>query len=57
MKIYENLWKFINKKYFMTSYVHFINAIERKEKLKEKCSHVEIANLTEYIHHMLGEIN
>ena len=54
MKIYGNLY---TKKYFMTSYEHFINAIERKEKLKEKCSHVEIANLTEYIHHMLGEIN
>ena len=57
---YENLWKFMEiykQKIFMTSYEHFINAIERKEKIERKMLHVEIANLTEYIHHMLGEIN
>ena len=49
MKFYENLsslckiWKFMKiygnlytKKYFMTSYEHFINAIERKEKIERK---------------------
>ena len=33
MKIYGNLY---TKKYFMTSYEHFINAIERKEKNRKK---------------------